>query len=289
LANCRLYVLDRHLQPLPVGVPGELFIGGKSVARGYVNLPEENRSRFLPDPFDQRPGATMYRSGDRVQWLSDGKIQFLGRVDDQVKIRGYRVEPGEVRAAVVGFAGVRDAAVVTRKDPNGEETLVAYVVPGSAGHLNIQAIRAYLKQKLPEYMIPTVFVELERLPFNQLGKLDRGALPAPERSSYVAEAEDVPPRTATERNLARIWSEVLGVPTISVHDNFFNIGGNSLSAVRILARIRDQFEISLSVVDLFETPTIAGVAAIVESYTDVIEFMKTGPAEHDQGREEIEL
>jgi amino acid adenylation domain-containing protein len=289
LANCRLYVLDKHLQPLPVGVPGELFIGGRSVARGYLNLPEETLSRFMRDPFDPRAESKMYRSGDRVQRLSDGKVRFLDRVDDQVKIRGYRVEPGEVRRVVAGFAGVQDAVVMARKDSNAEERLVAYLVPEADRHLNIQQVRAYLKQKLPEYMIPTAFVELEKLPLNQLGKLDRKGLPAPDRSSYIVEAEHVPPKTTTERDLASIWSEVLSIPKISVHDSFFNIGGDSLSAIRILARMRDHFGVSISVVDLFEAPTIAGAATIIDNCMGVIEFMKTGPAEQDQEWEEIEL
>ena len=289
MANCRLYVLDRHLQPLPVGVPGELFIGGKSVARGYLNLPEENLSRFMRDPFVQRPAARMYRSGDRVQWLLDGKVEFLDRVDEQVKIRGYRVEPGEVSEILRGFAGVKNAVTVPRKDLEGEERLVAYVIPELNRDLNVQEIRAYLKQKLPEYMIPAAFVKLEKLPFNRFGKLDRGALPTPRRSSYGVEAEHVPPKTTTERKLASIWSEVLNVPRIGAHDNFFDIGGDSLSAIRILARIRDQLGVSISVVDLFETPSIEGAARIIDNLTGVIEFMKTGPPEQDEGREEIEL
>jgi acyl carrier protein len=289
MANCKLYVLDKNLQPLPVGVPGELFIGGKSVARGYLNLPEESQVRFMRDPFDQQPGSRMYRTGDRVQWLSDGKVQFLGRLDDQVKIRGYRVEPGEVRAAVANCAEVQDAAVLAQKAPNGEERLIAYVLPESGCHLNIQSIRAYLRQKLPEYMIPAAFVEVEKLPFNQLGKLDRGALPAPERDGYTTEAEFVSPRTATEQDLEAIWREVLGGTRIGVHDNFFDIGGNSLSAIRILARMRDRLGVSIAVIDLFEAPTIAGVAAFIERCTGVMEFMNAEPAGREEAREEIEL
>ncbi|HEX7243162.1 MAG TPA: amino acid adenylation domain-containing protein, partial [Longimicrobiaceae bacterium] len=249
------YVLDRRGEPAPAGVPGELHLGGV-LARGYLGRPEPTAERFVPDPFGGEPGARLYRTGDRVRWLADGALEFLGRVDEQVKVRGFRIEPGEVEAALERHPAVRDAVVVAREDAPGERRLVAYFAAGgeppAAGEL-----RRHLGEHLPDYMVPSVFVALDALPLTPSGKLDRRALPAPEGGSGDAH---VPPRSATERVLADAWAEVLGVERVGVHDNFFELGGHSLLATRVVARVREAFRMELPLRALFEAPTVARLA-----------------------------
>ncbi|HEU4558536.1 MAG TPA: amino acid adenylation domain-containing protein, partial [Longimicrobium sp.] len=257
--NARAYVLDAALEPLPPGVPGELYVGGAGVVRGYLGRPGVTAVRFVPDRFAPEPGARMYRTGDRVRWTADGKLEFMGRLDEQVKVRGFRIEPGEVESAICACPGVRQARVIVREDRPGDKRLVAYVV----GEAETGAVRAHLRRSLPEYMVPQAFVALERLPLTPNGKLDRRGLPAP--GDAVADAEPAPPRTPVEEVLAAIWAEVLGRARVGTRENFFELGGHSLLATRLISRIRSVFAVELPVRALFEGPTVAEVAARVES------------------------
>jgi amino acid adenylation domain-containing protein len=260
--NVRLYVLDEAMQPAPVGIPGELFIGGEGLARGYLRRPALTAERFIPDPFSAGPGARLYRTGDRVRWLADGNLVFLGRIDHQVKLRGYRIETGEVEAALTAVPGVRDACVMVREDVPGDRRLVAYVAADEAGVGGAAGLRARLGAELPEYMVPGAFVLLEALPLNAHGKLDRRALPAP---AHAADDVYAAPRTPAEEVLAGIWASVLGVERVGVADNFFELGGHSLLATRVVSRVRDAFGVELPLRALFEAPSVAGLAARVEA------------------------
>ncbi|MBV9774892.1 MAG: amino acid adenylation domain-containing protein, partial [Gemmatimonadetes bacterium] len=268
--NARLYVLDREGEPVPVGIPGELYVGGEGVARGYLGRPGLTAERFLPDPFVPGPGARLYRSGDRVRWLADGKLEFLGRIDHQVKVRGFRVEPGEVEAALERHPRVLEALVVVREDAPGDRRLAAYFTtegeaPGTA------ELRAHLGATLPEHMVPSAFVALDAFPLTLNGKLDRRALPAPAGASG---REYVPPRSETERVLAAAWAEVLRVERVGIHDSFFELGGHSLLATRLVSRVREAFGVELPLRALFEAPTVAGLAERVDA-----ERPPEGPAE----------
>ncbi|MDX2090372.1 MAG: amino acid adenylation domain-containing protein, partial [Kofleriaceae bacterium] len=258
LPNYQVYVLDAHRQPLPIGVPGELYIGGDSVARGYLDRPELTSEKFVDSPFGS---GRLYRTGDLVRWLPDGALEFLGRIDHQVKVRGYRIELGEIEAALLQETTVGDAAVLAREDEPGDKRLVAYVV-GRGGRLDVSALRTQLAAALPEYMVPSAIVVLDAMPLTQNGKLDRRALPAPDRGALSQRAY-VAPRTATEELLAGIWSHVLGLERVSVHDNFFELGGHSLLVMRLVARIRQVLAVELTVRAVFEAPTLAGMAEAI--------------------------
>nr|WP_042194612.1 non-ribosomal peptide synthetase [Kibdelosporangium sp. MJ126-NF4]CEL21436.1 FIG01294969: hypothetical protein [Kibdelosporangium sp. MJ126-NF4]CTQ95997.1 FIG01294969: hypothetical protein [Kibdelosporangium sp. MJ126-NF4] len=268
LRNLCAYVLDERMRPQPVGVPGELYLVGAQVARGYLNRPGLTAERFVANPFE--PGTRMYRTGDRARW-TDAGVEYLGRTDDQVKIRGFRIEPGEVEAALLRHPGVAEAVVVARND-DGHKRLVAYVVP--AGALDL---RGWLKGILPDYMIPTVFVELDELPLTPSGKVDRRALPVPELGDSTRTI--VPPRTEVERELVRIWSEVLGTGPIGVQDNFFGLGGDSILSIQVVSRAR-QSGIRLTSLDIFRHQTIAELATGVRitSAADTLVPEPTGPA-----------
>ncbi|MBB4635036.1 non-ribosomal peptide synthetase/type I polyketide synthase [Longimicrobium terrae] len=260
--NVRLYVLDPFGHPLPPGVPGELCIGGVQVARGYLGRPALTAEKFIPDPFGPEPGGRLYRSGDRVRHRVDGELEFLGRTDFQVKIRGYRIETGEVEAALREFPGVRDAIVVAREDAPGDRRLVGYAaVEGEAP--SPRAVRDALRERLPEYMVPSAFVFLDRLPMSGTGKVDRAALPAPEQAP--ADAGWTAPRTPVEEALAGIWGTVLGVERVGAHDDFFELGGHSLLATRVVSRVREVFGVEARLRALFEAPTVAGLAARIEA------------------------
>ncbi len=260
IANTRVYVLDRHRQPVPVGVPGELWIAGDGLARGYVDRPELSAERFVTQRLSDRLEERLYRSGDVVRWLADGTLEFLGRQDTQVKMRGFRVELGEVESTLAQHPRVRDAAVVARPGPGGDKRLVAYVVPDGA--LAPRDLRELLRGKLPEYMVPSVFVLLERLPLTPNGKVDRTRLPDPEESREPAETVS-PPRNDEERHLVAIWEEVLGVAGIGTRDNFFDLGGHSLLALRMFVRLEQSLRIRLPIATLFEAPTIEELAAVI--------------------------
>ncbi|HVH11426.1 MAG TPA: amino acid adenylation domain-containing protein, partial [Longimicrobium sp.] len=263
--NVRLYVLDGAMQPAPVGIPGELFIGGEGLARGYLRRPALTAERFTPDPHSGPPGARLYRTGDRVRWLADGNLEFLGRADHQVKLRGYRIETGEVEAALTAVPGVRDACVMVREDVPGDRRLVAYVAADEAAVGGAAGLRARLQAELPEHMVPGAFVLLEALPLNPNGKLDRRALPAPSRGADDAYAA---PRTPVEEVLAGIWSDVLGVERVGVAESFFELGGHSLLATRVVSRVRQALAVELPLRALFEAPCVADLARRVEALRD---------------------
>ncbi|MFJ6571132.1 amino acid adenylation domain-containing protein [Streptomyces sp. NPDC091292] len=269
IPDLRTYVLDEAMLPVPEGIPGELYVGGPGVARGYLGRPELTRARFLPDPYTDRPGARLYRTGDLVRWLAGGRLEFIGRVDDQVTIRGHRVEPGEVEAALRAHPGVLAAAVVPREDPTGGHVLVAYVVPARDGVAPDPAeLRGFLGGRLPAHMLPGHFVTRERLPLTPNGKLDRAALPAPDTAAVASrDSLDAAPGTPVETALVRIWAEVLALDKVGVHDDFLDLGGHSLLAVRIVNRVRDELGFPLTVRKLFEHPTVAGIGRLIDGET----------------------
>ena len=260
IGNTRVYILDPWLNPVPIGVTGELWTGGDGLARDYLNRSELTAERFAPNPFDGR-GQRIYRTGDRVRFRADGVIEFVGRVDRQIKLRGLRIEPGEIERHLTRCPGVQDAHVLVRQD-SGDKRLVAYLI-GSPDSLEPRALTVLLRQHLPEYMIPSDFVLLESFPLTANGKLDRARLPAPE---WAGSGRGVtPPRTAFERDLAEIWREILGREVIGVHDNFFDLGGHSLLATLLIAAIRKRLGRETGIRDLFERPTIAELAELLEN------------------------
>ncbi|HEV2733291.1 MAG TPA: amino acid adenylation domain-containing protein, partial [Longimicrobiaceae bacterium] len=259
IANARIYVLDGAGEPVPVGVTGELYLGGAGVTRGYRRLPGQTAERYLPDPFGAEPGARLYRTGDLGRWLPDGTIEFMGRAAAQVKVRGFRIELGEIEARLAEHAAVHEVVVVARDGEVGVPRLVAYYTGDGAG---AAALRAHLAERLPEYMVPAAFVHMDALPVNPNGKLDRKALPEPEYAS--AEETYVAPRTPMEEVLAGIWAEVLGVERVGVHDPFFELGGHSLLPPRAVSWVREVFGVDVPLRALFEGPTVAELAGRVE-------------------------
>ncbi len=257
VANTRIRLLDPALAPVPIGAPGELWIGGDCLARGYLSRPDLTAERFVPDPFGAR-GERLYLTGDLARWRPNGTLEFLGRTDQQLKIRGFRVEPGEIEAVLAAHPGVREVAVVVRQDSGGVRRLVAYVVPPQPA----ADLRARVRERLPEYMVPAVFQFLEALPLTPSGKIDRRALPAPDATAGPA-GGSVPPRTPLEEELAALWREVLGVEHLGVHDSFFDLGGHSLLAVRLMSRIRRRLGRDLPLTSLFAGPTIEHQAALL--------------------------
>ncbi|HEY0018768.1 MAG TPA: amino acid adenylation domain-containing protein, partial [Longimicrobium sp.] len=262
--NLRNYVLDGALRLLPPGVPGELYVAGAGLARGYVGRADLTAERFLPDPYSPGAGARMYRTGDRVRRLADGRLEYLARADFQVKVRGFRIEPGEVEAALLSHPAVREALAMARADGGGEKRLVAYVAAGADEAPQAAELRAHLRALLPEYMVPAAFVVLDAFPLTANGKVDRRAFPAPADAGADG-AEYVAPRTPVEELLAGIWCEVLGRERVGAHEGFFELGGHSLRATRVISRVRSAFGVDLPVRALFDAPTVAGLAARVEA------------------------
>jgi amino acid adenylation domain-containing protein len=269
LANTRTYILDAHGEPVPVGVTGELYIGGAGVARGYLNRPELTAARFVKDPFCMEAGARMYRTGDLGRWLADGNIEFLGRNDFQVKIRGFRIELGEIEARLSEHEWVQEAAVLAREDTPGDKRLVAYYTAREQNSVEAHALRAHLAAKLPEYMVPAAYVRLESLPLTPNGKLDRKALPAPEGDAYVVRQYEAP-QGAIEELLAGIWAELLNQERVGRHDNFFELGGHSLLAVTLVERLA-RAGLKADVRALFTTPTLAELAASFDTNAPALE------------------
>ncbi|MDQ6605513.1 MAG: amino acid adenylation domain-containing protein [Actinomycetota bacterium] len=273
LDNTRIYVLDENLDPQPIGIPGELCVGGVAVARGYLNRPELTAEKFLPDPFveaasrDSSFEPLLYRTGDLARWLPDGTIDFLGRTDRQLKIRGFRIEPGEIEAVLERHPSVRAAALVDREDPSGETRLVAYV-QSTGPEPEAKDLRAFAADHVPNYMIPSAYVMLDELPQTPNGKVDRDALPDPAWDQATAVDEFVAPRTETERRLAEIWGAVLTVDQIGINDNFFALGGHSLLAMRVMSRVREDLGVTLLLRSIFDTPTIIELAEAVDKHVD---------------------
>ena len=263
IANTQVYLLDGNLQPVPVGVPGQLCIGGAGLARGYLHEPALTAERFVPHPFSDEQGARLYLTGDLARFLADGRIEFVGRLDHQVNIRGFRVELGEIETLLAQHPSIKEAVVIVREDVPGDKRLVAYVValPGSAP--TISELHAHLKKKLPAYMMPAAFMLMAGLPLTPHRKVDRRALPPPEQERPELEGNYVAPSTLVEETLAAIWSEVLGVKPIGIHDNFFELGGHSLLATQVMSRVRDAYYVEIPLRRLFEGPTVAELAITI--------------------------
>jgi amino acid adenylation domain-containing protein len=263
LPNVQAYVLDRHRQPSPIGVPGELHIGGSCLARGYLNRPELTAEKFIPDLFSDEPGARLYRTGDLARFLPSGDVEFCGRVDDQVKIRGFRVEPAEIESALSEHSGVRDCVVVAREDDSQSMRLIAYVVPEPRSSPAARDLRDFLASRLPTYMVPSVFVFVDALPRTPHGKLDRRALPEVDYASLRDLKTWKEPRDPVEKTLATIWAQLLRVERVGLDDNFFDFGGDSLLAMQFISRVRVAFPVEIPLHNLFETPTIAELAEMI--------------------------
>jgi long-subunit acyl-CoA synthetase (AMP-forming)/aryl carrier-like protein len=263
IANTQLYILDRYLQPVPIGVGGELHIGGAGLARGYLNRSELTAEKFIQNPYSDEPDARLYKTGDRARYLPDGNIEYLGRIDSQVKIRGYRIELGEIEETLRQHSAVREAVAIARDDGSGNKRLVAYVIPDKDKLPSISNLRGYLQQKLPEYMVPSAFVTLESLPLTPNGKLDRRALP--QKWDHVfEETAFTEPQTPTEKELAQIWMAVLELEKVGINESFFEIGGHSLMAMQLVSRVRSCFGVELALCDFFAAPTIQDLAELVE-------------------------
>ncbi|MCF5398428.1 AMP-binding protein, partial [Pseudomonas syringae] len=269
VGNTQFYLLDEQQQPVPLGVAGEIYIGGAGVARGYLNRDDLTAERFVKDPFSPQPAARMYRTGDLGRNLPDGNIEYLGRNDDQVKIRGFRIELGEIDARLAKHPAVHEAVVTAREDIPGDKRLVAYYTLAS-GHTSadIDSLRGWLQEQLPAYMIPVAYVLLDALPLTPNGKLDRKALPAPEADALISRGYEAP-QGETETQIAAIWQDLLGVAQVGRHDNFFELGGHSLLAVSLIGRMR-QSGLSSDVRVLFGQPTLAALAAAVGGGTEIV-------------------
>jgi amino acid adenylation domain-containing protein len=263
IANTEIYILDQNLQPVAIGIPGELHIGGVGLARGYIKRPELTAEKFIPNPFNPQAGSRLYKTGDLVRYLPDGNIEYIGRIDNQVKIRGFRIELGEIESVLLQHPQIREGVVIVREDSPGDKRLVAYYVAGNPVPA-ISELRSFIKQKLPDYMVPAAFVNLESLPLTPNGKIDRKSLPSP--SSIYADINDeiVEPRDEYEKNLVTIWQEVLKLPSISVKDNFFDIGGDSLLAVRLSDYISSYFKTNVPLGTIFQFPTIEQLAELIK-------------------------
>jgi amino acid adenylation domain-containing protein len=271
ISNTTIYVLDSRRRVVSVGVTGELYTGGDGLALGYLQRPELTEEKFVPHPFE--PAQRLYRTGDLVRRQHDGSIEFLSRVDDQVKIRGFRAEPGEVETALRSMAEIRDAVVVARPDDTGSKRLLAYVTPAN-GHLSSDELRARLRLKLPDYMIPSAFIEIDSVPLTANGKPDYRKLPEPHEQRPSLATQFAAPATPLEAAVAAIWKDVLHLDKVGNRDNFFDLGGHSLLATQLISRLREDFEVELLFARFFENPTVAGVASAIEA----LQWLKTGAA-----------
>jgi hypothetical protein len=242
---------------VPIGIPGELYIGGDGLARGYLNRPELTDEKFVADPFRSEPGARLYRTGDLACWRPDGELECLGRIDHQVKIRGFRIELGEIESVLLAQSGVRQAVVIAREDTPGDKRLAAYVVAEAGAELSMDSIRASLATQLPDYMVPSTFMVLEALPLTPNGKVDRLALPAPGAGAAEMARPYEPPTSPIEEMLCEIFAEVLKVERVGIHDNFFQLGGHSLLATRVVSRVRGTFDVELPLRTLFQSPSVS--------------------------------
>jgi amino acid adenylation domain-containing protein len=266
MSNSVIRLLDEQGNLVPVGIDGELCIGGASVARGYLNRFELTAQKFAPDPFNRDAGARLYRTGDFGRYLPDGTVIFTGRSDEQVKVRGFRIELGEIESALKEHEGVHECVAVAHEDTPGDRRLIVYLVAATpeGSTLNTSELRSFLKERLPEYMLPSAFVFLEQLPLTPNGKIDKNALPAPDLERPELETAFVAPETPTEQRLAGIWTGLLGINRVGLYDNYFELGGDSLLATQLASQIRKVFEVELPLADLFQHPTLAELSAIIE-------------------------
>jgi amino acid adenylation domain-containing protein len=260
ITNFQIYVLDAHMRPAPVGIPGELYIGGVGLARGYLNRPHLTAERFIPHPFSEQAGSCLYKSGDLVRRLRDGNLEYLCRLDHQVKVRGFRIELGEIEAVLRRRPDLRDVVVLAREDAPGDRRLVAYLEPEPGLSPNINELRNLLRERLPDYMTPSAFVTLQSFPLTPSGKVDRAALPPPERTRPELGAEYLMPRNEMERAIAEIWQEVLRIERVGAHDNFFDLGGHSLMLAKVHSQMQEVFNRELPMIELFKYPTISALA-----------------------------
>ena len=306
IANTQIFILDRYLMPVPVGVFGELHIGGAGLSRGYLNRPELTAEKFIPNPFAEDPthasfilnsssfilSERLYKTGDLARYLPDGNIEFMGRSDNQVKVRGFRIELGEIEAVLSQYPAVREAIALVREDNPGDQRLVAYIVANSALKTQdselINDLRSYLKQKLPQYMMPSAFVLLEAMPLTPNGKIDRRSLRAPDTNTAELESNFTEPRTPDEQLIAEIWAEVLGLERVGIHDNFFELGGHSLLATQAISRLREAFQIEVPLRSLFESPTVATVTESLLQYR-ADQKLKAPPIKPASRQEELPL
>jgi acyl-CoA synthetase (AMP-forming)/AMP-acid ligase II/acyl carrier protein len=265
ITNTQAYVLNDDLQPVPVKAVGGLYLGGAGLARGYLDSPELTALRFVPNPFGKQPGERLYRTGDLARWTSTGAIEFIGRSDHQVKLRGFRVELGEIETAMCGHPEVRHSTVIVWQDTSGEKQLVGYFESRAAAGQRISSgqLKAYLEEKLPDYMVPAILVELDRIPLTVGGKIDRAALPVPQRED-VTTGTFRAPGNEIEEKLCSVWSQVLGISPIGVEDDFLDLGGNSLNAIRITSKLRHECEMDIPLEILFDLGTIARLAEYIE-------------------------
>lgn len=289
IANTEIYILDRYFHPVPVGVPGEIYIGGAGLARGYLGRPDLTADRFIPNPYGKEAGTRIYKTGDLARYRSDGDIEFLGRIDHQIKLRGYRIELGEIETILTEHPGVNETVVLLQEGTSGNKQLIAYIVVATGWQITPAALRAWLRERLPDYMVPSAFTILEHFPLTAHGKIDRQALLQIDTSRPELETEFVAPRTPLEETLAGIWSRVFNLQQIGIYDNFFDLGGHSMLATMLMVQIQDHFQMQLTVRDLFEQPTIAGLAESIE-LTQLTMSNTLPPPNDEQGmREEIIL
>ena len=284
IANTQVHVVDQDRQPVPVGVPGEIYLGGKGLTRGYLNRPDLTAERFVPNPFSTDAAARLYRAGDLARWRPDGTLEFLGRVDSQVKLRGFRIELGEIEATLERYEAVADAAVAVREVAEGDTRLVAYVVPVADCDVGPAAIRSYLGRTLPGYMVPGHVVILDAIPLTPNGKVDHQAL----SDSHMAAEERrpfTPPQTETEKTIAEIWQRALRVSRVGRTDNFFELGGHSLVAVQVIIGLREQLDVDMSLGRLLEVPTVEQLAQRIEA----IQYVRSGAPGANSNLVEIEL
>ncbi len=268
ITNIQLYLLDKHFQPVPIGVPGELYISGDGLARGYLNRPDLTAEKFIPNPFSNESSARLYKTGDIACYLSDGNIEYLARTDHQVKIRGFRIELGEIEAVIGQHSNIHQTVAIVREDVPGDKRLVAYLVAKQQPVPTVGELRRFLKKQLPEYMIPSAFVTLDTLPLSANGKVDRRALPVPQIAHIGDQITFVAPRTPIEEILAEIWAEVLGIEVVGVHDNFFTLGGHSLLATQLISQVRTKLAVEIPLRSLFDNPTVSEFAQCIAAFQE---------------------
>lgn len=287
-SDVQIYLLDSHLQLVPIGIPGEIHVGGLGVARGYFNRPDLTAQKFIPNPFSDDHGSILYKTGDLARYRPDGNIQFLGRTDNQVKIRGYRVELGEIETALNQHPAVRKTVVLAREDRPGDKRLVAYVVAAPEKIPQVSELHYFLKEKLPDYMLPT-FVLLNSIPMNPIGKVDLRALPAPNQTRSALAEPFAAPNTFTEERIVRIWSQVLGLEEVGIHDNFFELGGNSLKVVQVISRLREAFQIEVPFLWVWDAKTVFGLASLLDKAQRTKQSLNASSSGVVGDREEIEI